>query len=100
LRGHRLVALEALAEVVRADQPAADQHVERPVDGRGPDVLALLLQSLLDGFGGETLVAGQDLGGDEVALPGDGEGAVVEVTAKALEEARAFAPTEPGHRSA
>ena len=37
LARHRLVALEALAEIVGADQPALHQHVERAVDGGGAD---------------------------------------------------------------
>ena len=37
---HRLVALEPLAEVVRPDQAALDQHLERAVDRGGADLLA------------------------------------------------------------
>ena len=37
LRRHRLVALEAFAEVVRAHQAALHQHLERAVDGGGAD---------------------------------------------------------------
>ena len=58
-RRHRLVALEALAEVVLLDEPALDQEVERAIDGRRPDWTAAFGHPALD------IVRRQMLGGEQ-----------------------------------
>ena len=98
LRRHRLVALEPLAEVVRAHQAALDQHLERAVDGGGADVLAALLERAADAFDRGMVVGEEDDLGDEVALAGDGLAVLAEIAAEALEEGRALVASEAGHR--
>ena len=90
LRRHRLVALEALAEVVRPDQAALDQHIERAVDGGGADPLAPLLEHAPDAVDRKVIVGEEDDLGDEIALAGDRLVMVAEVPAEALEEGRAL----------
>ena len=54
----RLVALEALAEVVLRHEPALDEQLECPVHGRGPDgTRPPLRHPARDVFGGD-VVAG------------------------------------------
>ena len=100
LRRHRLVALEPLAEIVRPHQAALDQHLERAVHGGGADVLAPLLERAADAFDGGMVVGEEHDLGDEVALAGDRLAMLAEVAAEAVEEGRALAASEAGHRRA
>jgi len=47
-RPHRFVALEPFAEIVRPHQAALDQHFERPIYGRGADLVTGVKQATLD----------------------------------------------------
>src|SRR5690606_39858687 len=55
-----LVALEALAEIVFRDQATLHQHLERAIDRRLADPLALLTQPGLDVLDGQVLRTRED----------------------------------------
>ena len=86
-RRHRLVAAEALAEVVGADEPALDQGVQGAIDRGGADRRAQLLEPALDGLDREMLIGLEEDPRDQRALRRDRKAVIAEVTVEALEEA-------------
>ena len=98
LRRHRLVALEAFAEVVRPHEAALHQHLERAVDGGGADGFVTLSQAADDGVHRGMVFGEEDDLGDEVALAGDRQAVIAEVAAETVEERGSLRPSEGGHR--
>ena len=83
-----LVALEALAEVVLLDEPAAHEEIQRAVDGRLADALSAAPEILLDVLHREVLVGGEDHLGDRLALVRHRQAEVPQVAAEQLGEGR------------
>jgi hypothetical protein len=82
---HRLIALEPLAEIVRADQTALQQKIEGAIHGCRSHPLTLLPELAADRFHREVVFREKDDLGHQVALAGDWLVVLAEVTAKALE---------------
>jgi hypothetical protein len=97
LRGHRLIALEAFAELMGPYQTALHQQVERPVHRRQAYLLSLLPELTTDSFDREMFLGAEEDLGNDVALAGYRLVVLPEVTAKLVEESRALCLIETGH---
>ena len=97
LRRHGLVALEALAEVVRPHQAALDQKIQGAVDRGGAHPPSPLLQFSADCFDRQMFLGEEDDLGHEIALAGDRLMMFPKVTAKALRVGCGFCLIETGH---
>src|SRR5262245_1524248 len=95
---HRLVPLEAFAEIVCPDQSAPHQHIQRAIDGRGSYLLAFILEQTLNCLDREMLVRHEHGLSDEISLAGDRKMVIAEMPAKPLQQRRSFTFTESGHR--
>ena len=81
----RLEALESLSEIALDDEPAAEEHLERPVDRRRPDVGAPRAELQHDVFGGQVTVRSEHDLGDRQPLRGDREIVLAQIRAKLLD---------------
>ena len=98
LRGHRLVALEPLAELMGPHQPALHQQIQGAIHRRRADSLSLLLQLAADGLNREVVFGQEHDLGYQVSLAGNRLVVLAKVTAKALEKGRSFGLIEVCHR--
>ena len=95
---HRLVALEPFAEVVSPHQPASHQHVERAVDRRRADPLALVLESSLNRLDREVLLGHQDVWAIRSRWRVTGRRWSRRCRRNRSRSAGPFSPSKPGHR--
>ena len=86
--GLRLEAPDPFPEVVRTGQPRLDEDIEGAIDRRRPDLVPLLSELSLQRLGREVRIGGEERGGDEVALPGDGKPVIAEPAPEPFQQLR------------
>ena len=97
LSSGRLKALEAFTKIMRLDQPALQQHVERPIDGRNANPLSPFFEAALNPLDGKMILGAEDGFRHEVPLPGDRLMMIPQIPAETLEESDALIPAEACH---
>lgn len=86
--GLRLEAPDPFAKVVGTGQARLDEDIEGAVDRRRPDRVPLLAELPLQRFGREVCVGGEEGGGDEVALAGDGKPVIAKPAPEPFQQLR------------
>jgi hypothetical protein len=92
-----LIALEPLAEFMRANQAAFHQEVQGPVNGGHSYLLAVALQLAANALDGEVIVGKKDDLSDEIPLAGKRLMMFPEIAVEALEKSRSLSLIQSCH---